>query len=81
MIEESLNCLYKLSDDLRPSGFSSPESEKNKENQELNENPKNPEQDEEQREHEFWHTPCSFTPESRLEAHRHLEEKRRAKEK
>nr|XP_014265999.1 protein tilB homolog isoform X3 [Maylandia zebra] len=59
----------------------SPESEKNKENQELNENPKNPEEDEEQREHEFWHTPCSFTPESRLEAHRHLEEKRRAKEK
>uniref|UniRef100_A0AAX7UAK6 Leucine-rich repeat-containing protein 6 n=1 Tax=Astatotilapia calliptera TaxID=8154 RepID=A0AAX7UAK6_ASTCA len=58
-----------------------PESEKNKENQELNENPKNPEEDEEQREHEFWHTPCSFTPESRLEAHRHLEEKRRAKEK
>ncbi|XP_050926193.1 dynein axonemal assembly factor 11 isoform X2 [Lates calcarifer] len=37
--------------------------------------------DEEQREREFWHTPCSFTPESRLEAHRHLEEKRRAKEK
>lgn len=79
MIEESLNCLYKLSDDLRPSGFSSPESEK--ENQELNENPKNPEEDEEQREREFWHTPCSFTPESRLEAYRHLEEKRRAKEK
>ncbi|XP_063316996.1 dynein axonemal assembly factor 11 [Pelmatolapia mariae] len=59
----------------------SPESEDNKENQELNENPKNPEEDEEQREHEFWHTPCSFTPESRLEAHRHMEEKRRAKEK
>ncbi|XP_035772422.1 protein tilB homolog isoform X2 [Neolamprologus brichardi] len=56
-----------------------PESEK--ENQELNENPKNPEEDEEQREREFWHTPCSFTPESRLEAYRHLEEKRRAKEK
>ncbi|XP_058483365.1 dynein axonemal assembly factor 11 isoform X1 [Solea solea] len=39
------------------------------------------EEDEEQHEKEFWHTPCSFTPESRLEAHRHLEEKRRAKEK
>nr|XP_043882665.1 dynein axonemal assembly factor 11-like [Solea senegalensis] len=39
------------------------------------------EEDEEQQEKEFWHTPCSFTPESRLEAHRHLEEKRRAKEK
>uniref|UniRef100_A0A3Q4HGS4 Leucine-rich repeat-containing protein 6 n=1 Tax=Neolamprologus brichardi TaxID=32507 RepID=A0A3Q4HGS4_NEOBR len=54
--------------------------EKEEENQELNENPKNPEEDEEQREREFWHTPCSFTPESRLEAYRHLEEKRRAKE-
>lgn len=42
---------------------------------------KNPELDEEQQEREFWHTPCSFTPESRLETHRHLEEKRRAKEK
>ncbi|XP_070397631.1 dynein axonemal assembly factor 11 isoform X1 [Nothobranchius furzeri] len=28
----------------------------------------------------FWHTPCSFTPESRLQAHRHLEEQRKAKE-
>uniref|UniRef100_A0A3Q0RNG5 Leucine-rich repeat-containing protein 6 n=1 Tax=Amphilophus citrinellus TaxID=61819 RepID=A0A3Q0RNG5_AMPCI len=58
-----------------------PGSEENKENQELAENPKNPEVDEEEREREFWHTPCTFTPESRLEAHRHLEEKRRAKEK
>ncbi|XP_061695093.1 dynein axonemal assembly factor 11 isoform X2 [Syngnathoides biaculeatus] len=39
------------------------------------------ESDEERREKEFWHTPCPFTPESRLEAHRHLEAKRRAKEK
>uniref|UniRef100_A0A8D3BVL4 Leucine-rich repeat-containing protein 6 n=1 Tax=Scophthalmus maximus TaxID=52904 RepID=A0A8D3BVL4_SCOMX len=38
-------------------------------------------EDEDRREKEFWNTPCSFTPESRLEAHRHLEEKRRAKEK
>lgn len=30
---------------------------------------------------EFWETPCEFTPESRLEAHRHLEEKRKAKER
>ncbi|XP_060940962.1 dynein axonemal assembly factor 11 [Limanda limanda] len=36
---------------------------------------------EEQEEKEFWNTPCSFTPESRLETHRHLEKKRRAKEK
>ncbi|XP_022617465.1 protein tilB homolog [Seriola dumerili] len=61
-----------------------PGSEENKENQEMEENTKLPlrssELDEEQQEREFWHTPCSFTPESRLEAHRHLEEKRRAKE-
>ncbi|XP_062843786.1 dynein axonemal assembly factor 11 [Trichomycterus rosablanca] len=31
-------------------------------------------------EKEFWEKPCDFTPESRLEAHRHLEEKRRVKE-
>lgn len=30
---------------------------------------------------DFWEKPCAFTPESRLEAHRHLEEKRRAKER
>ncbi|XP_026146668.1 protein tilB homolog [Carassius auratus] len=35
----------------------------------------------EDKEKEFWEKPCSFTPESRLEAHRHLEDKRRAKEK
>ncbi|XP_044224046.1 dynein axonemal assembly factor 11 isoform X2 [Thunnus albacares] len=50
-----------------------PGSMENKENQEVE---KNMDSDE-----EFWHTPCSFTPESRLEAHRHLEEKRKAKEK
>ncbi|KAK5860455.1 hypothetical protein PBY51_021930 [Eleginops maclovinus] len=49
-----------------------PVIEENKENQEV---------DEEQQEQEFWHTPCSFTPESRLQAHRHLEDKKRAKEK
>ncbi|XP_039978980.1 protein tilB homolog [Xiphias gladius] len=62
-----------------------PRLEENKENQEVEENTQlrttRPDLDEEQREREFWHTPCSFTPESRLEAHRHLEEKRRAKEK
>ncbi|XP_076156182.1 dynein axonemal assembly factor 11 [Alosa pseudoharengus] len=30
-----------------------------------------------EQEREFWETPCDFSPESRLEAHRHLEEKRR----
>ncbi|XP_041848393.1 protein tilB homolog isoform X2 [Melanotaenia boesemani] len=58
-----------------------PGSEENKENQELDQSQRRPELDEEEREREFWHTPCSFTPESRLEAHRHLQEKRRAKEK
>ncbi|XP_041659800.1 protein tilB homolog isoform X2 [Cheilinus undulatus] len=55
----------------------------NKENQEAEENINlmNSDLSEEQREREFWHTPCSFTPESRVEAHRHLEEKRKAKEK
>uniref|UniRef100_A0A665UPV6 Leucine-rich repeat-containing protein 6 n=1 Tax=Echeneis naucrates TaxID=173247 RepID=A0A665UPV6_ECHNA len=43
--------------------------------------PPSAEIDEEQKEWEFWHTPCSFTPESRLEAHRHLEEERKAKER
>ncbi|XP_029686778.1 dynein axonemal assembly factor 11 isoform X1 [Takifugu rubripes] len=28
----------------------------------------------------FWNTPCEFSPESRVEAHRHLEEKQRAEE-
>lgn len=37
-------------------------------------------EDERRREEEFWHTPCAFTPESRVEAHRHMEEKRKAKE-
>lgn len=37
--------------------------------------------DGEDKEKEFWEKPCPFTPESRLEAHRHLEDKRRAKEK
>ncbi|KAL7386485.1 hypothetical protein ABVT39_009259 [Epinephelus coioides] len=58
-----------------------PVLEENKENQEVEENTMSPVSDEEQREREFWHTPCSFTPESRLEAHRHLEETRKAKEK
>uniref|UniRef100_UPI0037E70CD5 dynein axonemal assembly factor 11 n=1 Tax=Semicossyphus pulcher TaxID=241346 RepID=UPI0037E70CD5 len=59
----------------------SPGSEENKENQEVEESNMKPDRDDEQREREFWHTPCSFTPESRLEAHRHLEEKKKAKEK
>ncbi|XP_074506085.1 dynein axonemal assembly factor 11 isoform X1 [Sebastes fasciatus] len=58
--------------------------EEEKENQEAEENTVSTDVDDERRrEKEFWHTPCSFTPESRLEAHRHLEEekKKKAKEK
>ncbi|XP_008432988.1 protein tilB homolog isoform X3 [Poecilia reticulata] len=35
----------------------------------------------EEEEQDFWHTPCSFTPESRLEAHRRLEEEKNANRK
>lgn len=37
--------------------------------------------DAEDKEREFWEKPCAFTPESRLEAHRHLEENSKAKER
>ncbi|XP_062413926.1 dynein axonemal assembly factor 11 [Pungitius pungitius] len=56
--------------------------EDQEENQETEENPAPSDPEEEERlEKEFWHTPCAFTPESRLEMHRHLEEKKKAKEK
>ncbi|KAM9718997.1 dynein axonemal assembly factor 11 [Menidia menidia] len=38
------------------------------------------EKEKEKEEQEFWHTPCTFSPETRLEAHRHLEEKKRARD-
>ncbi|XP_053294147.1 dynein axonemal assembly factor 11 [Pleuronectes platessa] len=63
------------------------ESQENEENEEVEENSKQrvseeeQQEQQEQEEQEFWNTPCSFTPESRLETHRHLEKKRRAKEK
>ncbi|KAA8587650.1 hypothetical protein FQN60_016512 [Etheostoma spectabile] len=57
-----------------------PVLEENKENQEAVENVVNLDLDEMRREKEFWETPCSFTPESRVEVHRHLEEKKKAKE-
>ncbi|KAM6954050.1 dynein axonemal assembly factor 11 [Aplochiton taeniatus] len=34
----------------------------------------------EDQEREFWEKPCSFTPESRVQAHRHLENKKKEKE-
>ncbi|XP_028646719.2 dynein axonemal assembly factor 11 [Erpetoichthys calabaricus] len=36
--------------------------------------------DEEESDKEFWEKPTQFTPESRIETHRHMEEKRKAKE-
>ncbi|KAM8850450.1 dynein axonemal assembly factor 11 [Spinachia spinachia] len=54
-----------------------PEPEENQEkNKEENLALNDPEKEEERLEKEFWHTPCAFTPESRLETHRHLEEKK-----
>nr|XP_023671375.1 protein tilB homolog isoform X1 [Paramormyrops kingsleyae] len=50
--------------------------DENKENQKE----QNPEQEPDS-DREFWEKPCAFTPESRLEAHRHMEEKRRQEEK
>ncbi|XP_069047048.1 dynein axonemal assembly factor 11 isoform X2 [Lepisosteus oculatus] len=35
---------------------------------------------EDDKDKEFWEEPCAYTPESRIEAHRHIEEKRKAKE-
>lgn len=46
----------------------------------VGEQTKESQEEEMRREDEFWHTPCAFTPESRVEAHRHLEEKRKANE-
>ncbi|TNN45911.1 Protein tilB [Liparis tanakae] len=58
----------------KPGRDGGPASEENQENQE------NQEEEERREEEEFWHTPCAFTPESRLEAHRHLKEKKKKKE-
>ncbi|XP_031696640.1 protein tilB homolog [Anarrhichthys ocellatus] len=83
---EKEEALREKGDEERKPGFdgrwytdintAAPALAENQENREVEEN-----LDEERREQEFWHTPCSFTPESRLEAHRHLEEKKKTKEK
>ncbi|XP_066543674.1 dynein axonemal assembly factor 11 isoform X2 [Amia ocellicauda] len=54
--------------------------EENKENAETHPvaDTKNALQEEDDK--DFWEQPCAFTPESRLQTHRHLEEKRRARE-
>ncbi|KAF6720417.1 tilB-like protein [Oryzias melastigma] len=51
------------------------------ENQDLQEKQRSSEADEERQEQEFWQKPCAFTPESRLQVHHHLQEKRKVKEK
>ncbi|XP_075271649.1 dynein axonemal assembly factor 11 isoform X1 [Opisthocomus hoazin] len=64
-------------------GFDSPDSLQNKENHEAEggreqETWRTAEDDEEDR--RFWEEPTPYTPESRLETHRYIEEKRRAKD-
>jgi len=63
--------------------FCSPDSLQNKENHEAEggreqETWRTAEDDEEDR--RFWEEPTPYTPESRLETHRYIEEKRRAKD-
>ncbi|NXT28898.1 TILB protein, partial [Syrrhaptes paradoxus] len=63
-------------------GFDSPDSLQKKENHqsegEREETQRTDEDDEEDR--RFWEEPTPYTPESRLETHRYIEEKRRAKD-
>nr|XP_021154536.1 protein tilB homolog [Columba livia] len=65
-------------------GFYSPDSPQNKENHQA-EGHREQEtwrtvEDEDEEDRRFWEEPTPYTPESRLETHRYLEEKRRAKE-
>ncbi|NWX04672.1 TILB protein, partial [Caloenas nicobarica] len=65
-------------------GFDSPDSPQNKENDQA-EGDREQEtwrtaEDEDEEDRRFWEEPTPYTPESRLETHRYLEEKRRAKE-
>ncbi|XP_009874740.1 PREDICTED: protein tilB homolog, partial [Apaloderma vittatum] len=64
-------------------GFDSPDSVQDKENHQAegdgeDETQRTTEDDEDDR--RFWEEPTPYTPESRLETHRYIEEKRRAKE-
>lgn len=59
----------------------SPVHEENKETQGREEKEKTSCLSSEDQEREFWEKPCAYTPESRLEAHRHLDEKKKAKER
>ncbi|XP_021468271.1 protein tilB homolog isoform X2 [Oncorhynchus mykiss] len=58
-----------------------PVHEENKETQGREEKEKTSCLSSEDQEREFWEKPCAYTPESRLEAHRHLDEKKKAKER
>ncbi|XP_071218680.1 dynein axonemal assembly factor 11 isoform X3 [Salvelinus alpinus] len=58
-----------------------PVPEENKEIQGREEKEKTSCLSSEDQEREFWEKPCAYTPESRLEAHRHLGEKKKAKER
>ncbi|XP_029559797.1 dynein axonemal assembly factor 11 isoform X2 [Salmo trutta] len=58
-----------------------PVPEENKEIQGREEKEKTSCLSSEDQEREFWEKPCAYTPESRLEAHRHLDEKKKAKER
>ncbi|OPJ88383.1 dynein axonemal assembly factor 11 [Patagioenas fasciata] len=65
-------------------GFDSPNSPQNKEKHQA-EGDREQEtwrtvEDEDEEDRRFWQEPTPYTPESRLETHRYLEEKRRAKE-
>ncbi|XP_072707258.1 dynein axonemal assembly factor 11 [Ciconia boyciana] len=65
-------------------GFDSPDSVQNKENHQA-EGDREQEtwrtvEDDEEEDRRFWDEPTPYTPESRLETHRYLEEKRRAKD-
>ncbi|NXW95015.1 TILB protein, partial [Alopecoenas beccarii] len=65
-------------------GFDGPDSPQNKENRQA-EGDREQEtwrtvEDEDEEDRRFWEEPTPYTPESRLETHRYLEEKRRAKE-
>ncbi|XP_020321989.1 dynein axonemal assembly factor 11 isoform X2 [Oncorhynchus kisutch] len=58
-----------------------PVHEENKEIQGREEKEKTSCLSSEDQEREFWEKPCAYTPESRLETHRHLDEKKKAKER
>ncbi|KAL6467831.1 hypothetical protein MHYP_G00235080 [Metynnis hypsauchen] len=90
--KEQIKATVSNPQDLDHEELSSNFSDEAKENRNQDSNAESeysPEQDQnlalnshsEEQEREFWEKPCAFTPESRLEAHRYLEEKKTAKER